>query len=94
MHLLALSSSSILHQKKIENSFKLSVPKLYSLNTKENVNIKVRGRSQSSLDVHVITCRKLLKLLLLNDIHRHSSKPIDSLYQLHAHQKRKVEKRQ
>lgn len=62
MHLLTLSSSSILHKKMIENSFKLLVSKLYSLNTKENVNIKVKGRSQSSLDVHVITCRKLFKL--------------------------------
>lgn len=80
--------------KTVENSFKLLVPKLYSLNTKESVNLKVKGRSQSSLDVHMITCRRLLKLFLLNDIHHYSSKTTDSLYQLHGHQKRKVEKGQ
>lgn len=48
MHLLTPSSSSNLH-KMIQNSFKLPVPTLNSLNTKKNVNIKAKGRSQPSL---------------------------------------------
>lgn len=88
MHLLTPSSSSNLH-KTIQNSFKLPVPILYSLNTKKNVNVKVKGRSWPSLDVHVIIFGRLLKLVSLNDIHYSSTKTIVSLYQLHPHQKKK-----
>lgn len=93
MHLLTPSSSSNLH-KMIQNSFKLPVPTLYSLNTKKNVNIKAKGRSQPSLDVHMIIFGRLLKLVSLNDFHYLSTKTIDSLYQLCAHQNKKNQKRQ
>lgn len=68
MHLLTPSSSSNLH-KMIENSFKLPFPTLYSWNVKKNVHVKVKGRSQSSLDAHVIIFGRLLKLVSLNDFH-------------------------
>lgn len=61
---------------------------LYSLNIKKNVNVNVKGRSQP-LDVHVIIFARLLKLTWLNTFHYSSKETIDSLYQLHPHQKKK-----
>lgn len=74
----------------IQNSFKLPVPTLHSLNTKKNVNVKVKGRSQPSLDIHVIIFGRLIKLVSLNDIHYLSTKTIDSLYQIRACQKKRI----
>lgn len=65
MHLLTPSSSSNLH-KMIENSFKLPVPTLHSWNVKKNVHVNAKGRSQPSLDAHVIVFGRLLKLVSLN----------------------------
>lgn len=87
MHLLTPSRSSNLH-KMIQTPFKLPVPTLYSLNTKNNVNVKVNGRCRPFLNVHVIFSGRLLKPVSLNDFHCSSTKA--QFVQLRAHQKKKV----
>lgn len=86
MHLLTPSGSSSLH-KMTPNPSKPLVPMFESLNIKENVNVKVKGRSQP-LRVHVVIFARLLKLILLIAFHYSSTETIDSLYQLHPHQKK------
>lgn len=60
---------------------------LESLNIKENVNVKAKGRSQP-LRVHVVIFARLLKLILLIAFHYSSTETTDSLYELHPHQKK------
>lgn len=94
MHLLTLSSSNNLH-KMIENSFKLPVPTLYSWNVKKNVHVNVKGRSQPSLDAHVIIFGRLLKLVSLNDFHYSPTKPfIVCINYVHIKEKKNWKKQQ